>query len=129
MTDLLDQHRKLNGLDRPGARTRILSARFTHGEYSELEKFAWSKGVTLSDWVHQTLVEQTRPAGSFEMDVHIFIELVGIQMLLIATLEPLLHGETRTADQVANLFRQIQTTKAARAQELLAKRNQKKETT
>ena len=129
MTDLLDQHRKLNGLDRPGARTRILSARFTHGEYSELEKFAWSKGVTLSDWVHQTLVEQTRPAGSFEMDVHIFIELVGIQMLLMATLEPLLHGETRTADQVANLFRQIQTTKAARAQELLAKRNQKKETT
>ena len=128
MTDLLDQHRKLNGLDRPGARTRILSARFTHGEYSELEKFAWSKGVTLSDWVHQTLVEQTRPAGSFEMDVHIFIELVGIQMLLMATLEPLLHGETRTADQVANLFRQIQTTKAARAQELLAKRSQKKET-
>ena len=129
MTDLLDQHRKLNGLDRPGARARILSARFTHGEYSELEKFAWSKGVTLSDWVHQTLVEQTRPAGSFEMDVHIFIELVGIQMLLMATLEPLLHGETRTADQVANLFRQIQTTKAARAQELLAKRSQKKETT
>ena len=129
MTDLLDQHRKLNGLDRPGARARILSARFTHGEYSELEKFAWSKGVTLSDWVHQTLVEQTRPAGSFEMDVHIFIELVGIQMLLMATLEPLLHGETRTADQVANLFRQIQTTKVARAQELLAKRCQKKETT
>jgi hypothetical protein len=128
MTDLLDQHRKLNGLDRPGARTRILSARFTHGEYSELEKFAWSKGVTLSDWVHQTLVEGARGAGSSEMDAHIFIELVGIQMLLMATLEPLLHGETRTADQVANLFRQIQTTKVARAQELLAKRSQKKET-
>jgi hypothetical protein len=129
MTDLFDQHRKLNGLDRPGARTRILSTRFTHGEYSELEKFAWSKGVTLSDWVHQTLVQQSRSAGSSEMDLHMFIELVGIQMLLMATLEPLLHGETRTADQVANLFRQIQTTKAARAQELLAKRSQNKETT
>ena len=128
MTDLLDQHRNFNGLDRPSARTRVLSARFTHGEYSELEKFAWSKGVTLSDWVHSTLVEETRGTGPFEMDLHIFIELVGIQMLLMATLEPLLRGETRTADQVANLFRQIQTTKAARAQELLAKRSQKKET-
>ena len=65
MTDLLDQHRKLNGLDRPGARTRILSARFTHGEYSELEKFAWTKGVTLSDWVHQTRasIRVLRPDG------------------------------------------------------------------
>ena len=72
MTDLLDQHRKLNGLDRPGARTRILSARFTHGEYSELEKFAWSKGVTLSDWVHQTLVEQTRPVGICAISGRVF---------------------------------------------------------
>ena len=54
--------------------------------------------------MHQTLVEQARPAGFSEMDAHIFIELVGIQMLLMSTLEPLLHGETRTADQVANLF-------------------------
>ena len=129
MTDLIDQHRKLNGLDRPGARARIISARFTHGEYSELEKFAWSKGVTLSDWVHQTLVEEAHSAGSSEMDLHIFIELVGLQMLLMGTLEPLLRGETRTADQIANLFRQVQTTKAARAQELLAKRSQKKEST
>ena len=129
MNDLLDQHRKLNGLDRPGARARILSPRFTHGEYSELEKHAWSKGITLSEWVHQTLVEEACGAGSSEMDSHIFIELVGLQMLLMGTLDPLLRGETRTPDQVANLFRQVQTTKAAKAQELLARRSQKKEPT
>ena len=63
-----------------------------------------------------------------EMEMHIFTELVGLQMLLMGTLDPLLRGETRTPDQVANLFRQVQTTKAARAQELLTKRSQKKET-
>ena len=128
MTDLLKPHRTMHGLDRPGARTRILSARFTHGEYSELEKYAWSKGTTLSDWVHQTLLEEAHGAGSAQMEMHIFTELVGLQMLLMGTLEPLLRGETRTPDQAANIFRQVQTTKAARAQELLAKRRQKQET-
>ena len=64
-----------------------------------------------------------------EMEMHIFTELVGLQMILMNALDPILRGETRTPDQVANLFRQVQTTKAARAQELLTKRSQKKETT
>jgi hypothetical protein len=128
MPDVLKPHGTASSPDRPGARARILSARFTHDEYSELEKHAWSKGTTLADWVHETLIDGARGEPSGEMEMHIFIELVGIQMLLMATLEPLLRGDTRTSDQVANLFRQVQTTKAARAQELLAKRSQKKET-
>ena len=51
----------------------------------------------------------------------------GIQMLLMNTLEPLLCGEKLTREQVAAHFRQVQTTKAAKAQELLAKRSQKQE--
>jgi len=128
MPDVLKPHGTANSLDRPGARARILSARFTHDEYSELEKHAWSKGTTLAEWVHETLIDGVRGQPSGSMEMHIFIELVGIQMLLMATLEPLLRGDTRTSDQVTNLFRQVQTTKAARAQELLAKRSQKKET-
>ncbi len=128
MPDVLNPHGTATGLDRPGARARILSARFTHGEYSELEKHAWSKGTTLADWVHETLIDGARGQPSGQMEMHIFIELVGIQMLLMATFEPLLRGETKSSDQVANLFRQVQTTKSARAQELLAKRSQKKET-
>jgi hypothetical protein len=128
MPDVLKSHGTASSLDRPGARARILSARFTHDEYSELEKHAWSKGTTLADWVHETLIDEARGQPSGPMEMHIFIELVGIQMLLMSTLEPLLRGDTRTPDQVASLFRQVQTTKAARAQELLAKRSQKKET-
>ncbi len=61
------------------------------------------------------------------MEMHIFTELVGIQMLLMGTLEPLLRGDRMARDQLAILFRQVQTTKAAKAQELLAKRSQNKE--
>ena len=128
MPDALKSNGSASSLDRPGARARILSARFTHEEYAELERHAWSKGTTLADWVHETLIGEARGQSPGSMDMHIFIELVGIQMLLMSTLEPLLRSETRTPDQVANLFRQVQTTKAARAQELLNKRSQKKET-
>jgi hypothetical protein len=43
------------------------------------------------------------------------------------TLEPPLRGDAIGPDQLTILFRQVQTTKAAKAQELLAKRSQNKE--
>ncbi len=61
------------------------------------------------------------------MDMHIFTELVGIPMLLMNTLEPLLRGNKIAQEQLNMLVRQVQTTEAAKAQELLAKRSQNKE--
>jgi hypothetical protein len=87
MPDVQNPQVTTNGPDRPGARARILSARFTHLEYSELERHAWSKGTTLADWVHETLIDKARGQPFGPMEMHIFIELVGIQMLLMATLE------------------------------------------
>ena len=73
-------------------------------------------------WLHGVVVGSHTP-----MDRHIFTELVGIQMLLMNTLEPLLRGDKLAQEQLSVLFRQVQTTKAAKAQELLAKRSQNKE--
>ena len=61
------------------------------------------------------------------MEIHIFTELVGIQMLLMNALEPLLRGDKMVQEELSVMFRRIQTTKAAQAQELLAKRSQSKE--
>ncbi len=111
------------------ARSRSIGTKLTPEEERRILAAAEADGKAPSEWARDLLLGGAAATVRGEMDAHIFIELVGIQMLLMATLEPLLHGETRTADQVANLFRQIQTTKAATAQELLAKRSQKKETT
>ncbi len=116
-----------NGSRRPLARNRILSVRFTDSEYAALESFAWSKGKTLADWVRDVLLHSLEGASQPQMDMHIFTELVGIQMLLMNTLEPLLRGDKLAQEQLTILFRQVQTTKAAKAQELLAKRSQNKE--
>jgi hypothetical protein len=112
---------------RPIARNRILSARFTESEFAALETLAWSKGTTVSDWAREALIRCSGYQGAPSMEMHIFTELVGIQMLLMNALEPLLRGDKMAQEQLTVLFRRIQTTKAAQAQELLAKRSQNKE--
>ena len=116
-----------DGSKRPLARNRILSVRFMESEYAALENFAWSKGMPLADWVRDVLLHSLEGSSQAQMEMHIFTELVGIQMLLMNTLEPLLRGDKIVPEQLAILFRQVQTTKAAKAQELLAKRSQNRE--
>jgi len=61
------------------------------------------------------------------VQTHIFTELIAIQMLMMNALEPLLRGDTLSREQTVQLFREVQATKAARAQNLLLKRTQSKE--
>jgi hypothetical protein len=56
------------------------------------------------------------------MDSRIFTELVGIELLLMNTLGPIARGERMAAEQVDVVFREVQTRKARKAQELLNKR-------
>jgi len=109
------------------ARTQSIATRFTRAEERALLKKAEANGQTLREWSRDVLLHGDAPGGHGEMDMHIFTELVGIQMLLMNTLEPLLCGEKLTREQVSAHFRQVQTTKAAKAQELLAKRGQNRE--
>jgi hypothetical protein len=108
-------------------RTKTASTKVTNSEFRELESFAERQGQSISEWIRQTLLTEARGERGSAMNLHIFTELVGIQMLLMGTLEPLLRGDKMVQDQLTILFRQVQTTKAAKAQELLARRSKKQE--
>jgi len=108
-------------------RTKTASTKVTSSEFRELESFAGRQGQSISEWIRQTLLTEARGERGSAMNLHIFTELVGIQMLLMGTLEPLLRGDKMVQDQLTILFRQVQTTKAAKAQELLARRSKKQE--
>jgi hypothetical protein len=115
---------KLRGRDR---RSLNLSTKLTVIEAKAIEDAAERAGKTPSEWARDVLLRGEVVGDYTKLEMHIFTELVGIQMLLMATLEPLLRGDKMNQDQVNILFRQVQTTKAAKAQELLAKRSQKQE--
>jgi len=109
------------------ARTRSIGTKLTPDEEKEILSAAEAHGKVPSEWARDLLLRGAESDNRGAMDMHIFTELVGIQMLLMNTLEPLLSGEKLSREQVAAHFRQVQTTKAAQAQELLAKRSQKQE--
>lgn len=110
-----------------GPRSLNLSTKLTPMESKAVEEAASMAGKTPSEWAREQLLNRAAVESTGQMEMHIFTELVGIQMLLMGALEPLLRGENMTAEQVNTLFRQAQTTKAAKAQELLARRSQKQE--
>ena len=109
------------------ARTRSIGTKMTPSEEQQILAAAESQGKAPSEWARELLLQGAVLTNRGEMDLHIFTELVGIQMLLMGTLEPLLRGDKMAQDQLTILFRQIQTTKAAKAQELLARRSKKQE--
>ena len=115
---------RLRGRDR---RSFNLSTKLTESEVKAIEEAASRVGKTPSEWARDLLLRNTSIDIRSEMEMHIFTELIGIQMLLMGSLEPLLRGDKMPQDQLTILFRQVQTTKAVKAQELLAKRSQKQE--
>ena len=115
---------KLRGRER---RSRNLSTKLTTNEAKAVEEAASRAGKTPSEWARDLLLGSVVIGSHTQMEMHIFTELVGIQMLLMNTLEPMLRGDKIAQEQLTILFRQVQTTKAAKAQELLAKRSQSKE--
>jgi hypothetical protein len=108
-------------------RTQSIATRFTRSEEQALQKRAEANGQNLREWARDVLLRVVVNESRAEREMHIFTELVGVQMLLMNALDPLLRGEKMTQEQLAALYRRVQTTKAAQAQELLAKRGLNKE--
>jgi hypothetical protein len=119
-----NEHMQAKGRE---SRTESIATRFTPAEVQALLKRAENNGQNLREWARDVLLRSEAVGRDSEMEMHIFTELVGLQMLLMDTLEPLLRGDKLAQEQVNIIFRQVQSTKAAKAQELLAKRGQKQE--
>jgi hypothetical protein len=115
---------KLRGRAR---RSCNLSTKLTAEESKAVQEAAARAGKTPSEWARDLLLNSVVVGSHTQMEKHIFTELVGIQMLLMNTLEPLLRGDKIAQEQLTILFRQVQTTKVTKAQELLAKRSQSRE--
>jgi hypothetical protein len=109
------------------ARSRSIGTKLTPDEEKQILAAAEAEGKAPSEWVRELLLRGAVIANKGEMELHIFTELVGIQMLLMNALEPILRGDKLAQEQLTALFRRVQTTKAAQAQELLSKRSQSKE--
>jgi hypothetical protein len=108
------------------ARSQSIGTKLTPDEERQILVAAEADGKAPSEWARDLLLRGAVASNRGEMGMHIFTELVGIQMLLMNALDPLLRGEKMTQEQLAALYRRVQATKTTQAQELLAKRGQNK---
>ena len=109
------------------SRTRSFATRFTPAEEQQLLMRAEANGQSLREWARDVLLHAAVSEINLAMEQHIFTELVGIQLLLMDALEPILRGDKVAPERIGSLFRQSQSSKAAKAQEILAKRREIKE--
>src|SRR5215472_5004495 len=103
------------------ARTRTIGVRVTEPEYLALEGEAWKAGKTVADWARDQILSHSRATNGANVQERTLTELVGIELLLINALPPLLRGERIPQERVEALWKQVQTTKGRKAQELLGK--------
>jgi hypothetical protein len=103
-------------------RTRTIGVRVTEPEYLALQTEAWKTKTTVADWARDQILGRPAFRESGSLDEHVFTELIGVQLLLMNALGPLLRGERLSQEQLEALWRQVQTTKGRKAQELLFKR-------
>jgi hypothetical protein len=114
--------RALERVERRIPRTRTIGVRVTEPEYLALQTDAWKTGKTVADWARDQILGRPALHGSGSLDEHVFTELIGVQLLLMNALGPLLRGERLSQEQLETLWKQVQTTKGRKAQELLLKR-------
>ena len=118
--------KKLRRLRGRMARSQSIGTKLTPDEERQILVAAEADGKAPSEWARDLLLNGAVATNRGEMEMHLFTELVGIQMLLMNALDPLLRGEKMTQEQLAALYRRVQATKTTQAQELLAKRGQNK---
>ena len=118
--------KKLRRLRGRLARSQSVGTKLTPDEERQILVAAEADGKAPSEWARDLLLRGAVASNRGEMEMHLFTELVGIQMLLMNALDPLLRGEKMTQEELAALYRRVQATKTTQAQELLAKRGQNK---
>jgi hypothetical protein len=112
---------------RPATRSKTLGIRISESDFAALERKAWQSGKSVADWAREALLGELREAAPRATQTHIFTELVAIQLVMMNAFEPILRGEKLSREQIAGIFREVQATKATRAQEILLKRTRMKE--
>ena len=110
---------KLRGRDR---RSLNLSTKLTAVEARVIEDAATRGGKTPSEWAREALLKAAQGGSSNPLGMDLFIECVGSQMLMMAAFDPLLRASGMATEHISALFDRVQKTKLIRAQELLAKR-------
>ena len=98
----------------PAVRNRTMGIKVTDEEYEQLEAEAERRGLTLSDWGREVLVNQIGdPAGH---DV-VLAEMMALRTIVLNVVSAQARGETMSEERIRELIKYADTERFRRANE------------
>jgi hypothetical protein len=107
-------------------RTQNISTKLTSSEESVVLAAAARSKKSISEWAREALLEKAQGSSSEPLAMHIFTECVANQILMMDCFETLMKAAGIPQEQIKSQYRLLQQGKAARAQELLEKRAERR---
>ena len=109
---------------KPPLRTKTLSTKVSEEEFAQLEAAASERGLTLSEWFRETLLESVNgqepktsdPGGTGHA---VMAELVALRTILLNVLFKQSNGERLTAEEMQRLIERADSDKLRKARERL----------
>jgi hypothetical protein len=109
---------------KPPLRTKTLSTKVSEEEFAQLEAAASERGLTLSEWFRETLLESVNgqkpkasdPGGTGHA---VMAELMALRTILLNVLFKQSNGERLTAEEMQRLIERADSDKLRKARERL----------
>ncbi len=118
-TDTIGMEARLQRIKGRETRTQSIATRFTKAEEKTLLRVASERGMNLREWSRDVLLAAAR-GSRLRDESALFAEVQALRLLLINALEPLLRGDTMTAEQFKEMLRYVKTNKRKAAADMLA---------
>jgi len=101
-------------------RNRSLNTKLTATEASAVDAAAKAEGKAVGEWLRDLVLREIGPGNRQLQSVATMGEIAALRLMLINTLEPLLRGEQKTAEQFKEMLRYVKTNKRKAAEDALA---------
>jgi hypothetical protein len=101
-------------------RNITLNTKLNRNEYSEVERHCNSLGLDYGEWLRGLIIREVRNDSRNVAELALMGEVTSLRLLLINTLEPLLRGEQKTAEQFKEMLRYVKANKRKAAEDALA---------
>lgn len=103
----------------PIVRTKTVSTKVTDEECAQLEALAAERGVTVSEWCRERLLEQLKPTPASPTEEILLGEVIALRTILLNLQYGLASGEPLSRERMQELIEHADAGKLARARERL----------
>jgi len=90
-------------------RNITLNTKLNRNEYSEVERHCNSLGLDYGEWLRSLIMREVRDNSRNATDLALMGEVTSLRLLLINTLEPLLRGEQKAAEDAVASYAERST--------------------